>query len=581
MVEFLTRLSYQGRVRASAGGCGLARTFFRTCPLFLSNHSVCMKNLVYFLFLSLLVSLSACRNAPAPSDLTPAPASAPATSVRVADRQPPDVLFGELFRRVQMERVFPDGKTFVDMIPKRDAARIMDDYATAAARADFDLKTFVEQNFDPPAQPESGFSGDPDRDIVSHVETLWPVLTRQAGADEGANGSLIPLPQDYVVPGGRFREVYYWDSYFTLLGLRESGKNDLVRDMVENFAYQIDAIGHIPNGNRTYYLTRSQPPFFSLMVKVLAEIEGEAVFTEFYPALQREYDWWMKGLEEIHDGNRALGHVVMLADGAILNRYYDAGDRPRAESYREDVLTIRESGRDSQTVARHLRSGAESGWDYSARWFADGKNISSIVTTDILPPDLNSLLWFAEDQLARIAPTAAERTAYRDDADARRAAIHKHLYDPATGFFQDLNWTSGEFTGYLTLAGVYPLFVGLATEQQAAAVGDVIAERFLAPGGVRTSLQDTGQQWDAPNGWAPLQWMTYAGLKNYGELSTARQIRDRWMANNERVYGNVTKMVEKYNVENLGLEAGGGEYPVQDGFGWSNGVYLRFLAERE
>jgi len=267
---------------------------------------------------------------------------------------------------------------------------------------------------------------------------------RKAGADEGASGSLIPLPNDYVVPGGRFREVYYWDSYFTLLGLQTAGKDELVRDMVENFAYLIDEVGHIPNGNRTYYLTRSQPPFFSLMVEVLAEMEGKEVYREFYPQLE-------------------------------------------ADTY---------------------------------------------------------------------------------------------LYDEEKGFYQDLNWTTGEFTNYLSLAGVYPLFVGIANDKQAAAVGDIVAEQFMAPGGVRTSLVTTGEQWDAPNGWPPLQWMTYQGLKNYGEHSVAQQIRERWMANNERVYANVHKMVEKYNVEDISLEAGGGEYPVQDGFGWSNGVYLRMSVEK-
>ena len=494
-------------------------------------------------------------------------------------RQAPDELFGELFRRVQMERVFADGKTFVDMIPKQPAADILRAYEAEKGKAGFDLKAFVEQRFDPPAQPESDFRGDADRDITAHINALWPVLTRRAGADEGAEGSLIPLPKDYVVPGGRFREVYYWDSYFTLLGLQVAGKNDLVRSMVENFAYQLDRIGHIPNGNRTYYLTRSQPPFFSLMVDVLAEIEGEQVYEEFVPALITEYEWWMKGLDEVHEGNRAMDHVVMLEDGSILNRYYDRGDRPRAESYREDVLTIRESGRDSQTVARHLRSGAESGWDYSARWFADGENISSIVTTDILPPDLNSLLYHLEVLLERYAP--APKALYAGLAEARRKAINTHLYDEATGFYQDLNWTTGKFTGFRTLAGVYPLFLKVADDRRAAAVGEVIARDFLAPGGVRTSLVDTDQQWDAPNGWAPLQWMTYAGLRNYNEKSVARQIRERWMDNNERVYANVTKMVEKYNVEDLGLEAGGGEYPVQDGFGWSNGVYLRMAAEKD
>ena len=489
-----------------------------------------------------------------------------------------------------MQQIYPDGKTFVDMIPKASAAEIMTAYADEKATAGFNLEAFVDRYFAPPAQPESGFASDGTRSIAEHINALWPVLTRKAGADEGAAGSLIPLPNRYIVPGGRFREVYYWDSYFTLLGLQAAGEGELVRDMVENFAYLIDAVGHIPNGNRTYYLTRSQPPFFAFMVEVLAELEGERVYREFYPQLEAEYAFWMEGTEELTETRPAVNHVVKMPDGSILNRYYDAGDRPRAESYREDVLTIRESGRDSQTVARHLRSGAESGWDFSGRWFADGKTLATIRTTNIVPPDLNALLYKLEDLLARYAPE--QDSGYAGLAGNRAAAINNYLFDEETGFYQDLVWAGDQadgqgltvngqpkFTGYLTLAGVYPLFVKIADERQAAAVGDLIAERFLAPGGVRTSLIDTDQQWDAPNGWAPLQWMTYRGLINYGERSTASRIRERWMDNNERVYDNVDKLVEKYNVEDLSLLAGGGEYPVQDGFGWSNGVYLRMLEE--
>lgn len=538
-----------------------------------------MKNQCLLPILLVGVLFSACRQDPAPSTSI-APAAAPTKTAASEERMAPDQLFGELFRRVQMERIYADGKTFVDMVPKRAAEEIMADFEREAKQETFDLKTFTEANFAPPMQPESGFTSDGKRSITEHINTLWPVLTRQAGADEGASGSLIPLPNDYVVPGGRFREVYYWDSYFTLLGLQTAGKGELVRDMVENFAYLIDEVGHIPNGNRTYYLTRSQPPFFGLMVEVLAEMEGDDVYAEFMPELEAEYAFWMDGSEDVTGQNRAKKHVVWMPNGAVLNRYYDAGDRPRAESYREDVLAIRESGRDSQTVARHLRSGAESGWDYSARWFADGKNISSIITTDIIPPDLNSLLWKLERIIAKHHGEQTQRKEFDRLAGNRAAAINEYLYDETSGFYQDRNWTTGKLTGYLTLAGVYPLFVGLTDDRRAAAVGDIIAEQFLAPGGVRTSLANTDQQWDAPNGWPPLQWMTYQGLKNYGEHSVAKQIRERWMANNERVYTNVHKMVEKYNVEDITLEAGGGEYPVQDGFGWSNGVYLRMSAEK-
>ena len=491
----------------------------------------------------------------------------------------PDELFGELFREVQMQQVYADGKTFVDMIPRQSARAIMEAYRTERSEQGFDLKTFVEAHFDPPASPESGFTSDGSRSITEHINVLWPVLTRRAGSDEGSAGSLIVLPQDYVVPGGRFREVYYWDSYFTLLGLAAAGRDSLVRSMVTNFAYLIDELGFIPNGNRTYYLTRSQPPFFGLMVEVLAEIEGDQVYAEFLEQMEAEHAFWMQGEGEVSAAQPAVHHVVLVGDSTMLNRYYDAGDRPRAESYREDVLTIRESGRDSQLVARHLRSGAESGWDFSARWFADGQNLSTIVTTDIVPPDLNALLYKLESLLAEHTELIPEKEAWQERADRRRVAINDYLWNEGTDWYEDRNWATGQFTGYLSLAGVYPLFVEAAPRDRAAAVARRLESDFLAPGGLRTSLKQTGQQWDAPNGWPPLQWMAYAGLRSYGIDDLATTIRSRWMTNNERVYENVDKLVEKYNVEDITLEAGGGEYPVQDGFGWSNGVYLRLASD--
>ena len=541
-------------------------------------------------FSSLLVFLclfgTSCRETPALDSSAP-PATAPIESQITATAQEarpaPDQLFGELFRRVQLERVFADGKTFVDMVPKRDARAIMADYAEESRSETFDLKTFVEANFDPPASPESGYRPDPNRPIVAHIDSLWSYLTREAGTDEGDAGSLLPLPNDYIVPGGRFREVYYWDSYFTCLGLVEAGRVDLVRDMVENFAHLIDTYGFVPNGNRSYYLTRSQPPFFVFMVELLARYEdGGNTVREFLPQLRKEYAFWMDGQARVNETNVAVNHVVRMPDGSLLNRYYDAGDRPRAESYREDVLAIRESGRDSNLVARHLRSGAESGWDYSVRWFEDGENISSIVTTDIIPPDLNSLLWQLEQTLGIYTESGEDgENAFADRAEARWAAMEKYLWNPETHWYEDYNFRKAQPTGRLSLAGMYPFWVqdpGYARNQPGAGnrmekAVEVLKAQFLAPGGLRATPYTSGQQWDAPNGWPPLQYISIMALRRFDQRELADQITDRWLRNNERVYENVTKMVEKYNVEDITLEAGGGEYPVQDGFGWSNGVY--------
>lgn len=186
--------------------------------------------------------------------------------------------------------------------------------------------------------------------------------------------SLLPLPKPYVVPGGRFREVYYWDSYFTMLGLAESGHWDKVEDMVSNFAAEIDAWGHIPNGNRSYYLSRSQPPFFSFMVELLATHDGDRVLKTWLPQMEKEYQYWMKGADALEPG-KANQRVVRMEDGALLNRYWDDNDTPRPESWLDDVTTAKNNpNRPATEIYRDLRSAAASGWDFSSRWMDDPKN---------------------------------------------------------------------------------------------------------------------------------------------------------------------------------------------------------------
>jgi alpha,alpha-trehalase len=173
----------------------------------------------------------------------------------------PAEVYGELFTDVQMRHIFPDSKTFADCTPKRDPKEIVKNYLAMKNNSSirFKLDEFVLANFDLPKPPQSNYTTK-EKDVVEHIKNLWNVLKRDA--DTAVNGSsLLPLPNPYIVPGGRFGEIYYWDSYFTMLGLKESGRVDMIENMVKNFAYLIDTYGHIPNGNRSYYISRSQPPF--------------------------------------------------------------------------------------------------------------------------------------------------------------------------------------------------------------------------------------------------------------------------------------------------------------------------------
>lgn len=498
----------------------------------------------------------------------------------------PNVLYGELFHAVQMAPVFEDSKTFTDCIPQDSPEQILAAYEAARTVPGFDLKTFVLKHFKLPRTPTSSFETDTSNTVQEHIERLWPVLTRDP-TRQPQRGSLIPLPYPYVVPGGRFREVYYWDSYFTMLGLQINQRDDLIADMVNNFAYLIDTIGFIPNGNRTYYLSRSQPPFFSLMVRLLADIQGDSILTKFLPQLEQEYDFWMDGKARLTGKStvkQAYRRVVQPDKGVYLNRYWDDRPVPRPESYREDYLLAQALDTvEQKALYRNLRAAAESGWDFSSRWFRDGKTLASIRTTELIPVDLNCLLYHLEETLAQAhgATGKAQRQRYYQRlAQERKEAIQRYCWNEAQGFYYDYDFMLKQSSPQVTLAAAAPLFFQIASPDQAQKVKQGLEKNFLRPGGLLTTLEATGQQWDAPNGWPPLQWMAVKGLMNYDHDSLAQIIRQRWIDNNVRVYRNTGRMVEKYNVVNTKLRAGGGEYPVQDGFGWSNGVLLKLMQRK-
>jgi alpha,alpha-trehalase len=499
---------------------------------------------------------------------------------------------GQLFEEVQMKNILSDGKTFPDCFPKYSLDDILEKYQQAKEKKGFKLLDFVNQNFDLPTNKGADFQSDTKKSINAHIESLWNVLTREP--DKGQS-SLIPLPHPYIVPGGRFREIYYWDSYFTMLGLQVSKRVDLIENMVNNFAFLINTIGHIPNGNRTYYVGRSQPPFFAMMVKLLSEERGAATLVKYLPELEKEYIFWMQGSRilrgrKFDEKTKLLSQktntqrVVRMPNGTILNRYWDKNKTPRPESYKEDVQTARYAMQDPEVLFRHIRAAAESGWDFSTRWFKDPENIETIHTTDIIPVDLNCLLMNLENTLAEayqlVEGKEEKVTFYQNASKARRDAILKYCWDNDKGFFFDYDFVANKQKEEMTAAALYPLFFKIATEEQAEKMAITIADRFIDRGGLVTTLYDSGQQWDAPNGWAPLQWIAFKGLRNYDFVSLANKIKRNWLTANKEIYQKTGKMTEKYNVAEYDLEAGGGEYPLQDGFGWTNGVYLALDAAK-
>jgi alpha,alpha-trehalase len=429
-----------------------------------------------------------------------------AQTVGPAYTTPPSIEYGELYRDVELASIFADSKTFPDMIPDAPPAAILREYSAAKAVPGFDLTAFVQKHFTGPT-PAGPIVNPamPDQHLLDYVASLWPIL-QQAETSVPAYSTLQPLPYPYVVPGGRFREVYYWDSYFTMLGLEGDGQHQLAVDLLKNFAFEIDRYGMIPNGNRSYYLSRSQPPFFSLMVDLIASVDGNDTLVTYLPELQQEWNFWMDGADALSPG-QDYHNAVRLADGTLLNRYWDARDAPRDESYKEDVQTASTSSRPARVVYRNLRATAESGWDFSSRWLEDGETLGTVRTLSILPVDLNCLLVHLEQTLSEaylLTGNDRQAAGYHRRAQRRAEAIGYLMWDAQEGMFTDFLWRSGKLTSNVTAATLYPLFLQIATIDQAHAVAATVRQKLLDVGGLATTLVTSGQQWDAPNGWAPL-----------------------------------------------------------------------------
>ncbi|MDT7464313.1 alpha,alpha-trehalase [Citrobacter portucalensis] len=498
-----------------------------------------------------------------------APAATPA---------PPDILLGPLFNDVQTAKLFPDQKTFADAVPNSDPLMILADYRMQKNQSGFDLRHFVQVNFTLPKDGEK-YVPPAGQSLREHIDGLWPVLTRSTTTAEKWD-SLLPLPEPYVVPGGRFREIYYWDSYFTMLGLAESNHWDKVSDMVANFAYEIDSWGHIPNGNRTYYLSRSQPPFFAFMVELLAQHDGNDALKKYLPQMLKEYSYWMEGIETLQPGQQNK-RVVKLDDGTILNRYWDERDSPRPESWVEDIATAKSNpNRPATEIYRDLRSAAASGWDFSSRWMDNPNQLGTLRTTSIVPVDLNALMYKMEKMIALASKAAgddAKAAQYDGFANARQKGIEKYLWNDKEGWYADYDLKSHKVRNQLTAAALFPLYVNAAAKDRASKVATATQAHLLQPGGLATTSVKSGQQWDAPNGWAPLQWVAASGLQNYGQDNVAMDVTWRFLTNVQHTYDREKKLVEKYDVSTTGTGGGGGEYPLQDGFGWTNGVTLKML----
>ena len=405
---------------------------------------------------------------------------------------------------------------------------------------------------------------------------------------------LLYLPRPYVVPGGRFNEMYGWDSFFIQMGLLRDGELALAKDMADNFLYEIQEYGKILNANRTYYLTRSQPPFLTEMLLAVYERTHDRAWLEAsLPAIETYYRYWTT---EPH-----------LIPATGLSRYFDLGDGPAPEVLasehdshgRTDYDLIREYFR-SHTIADYDvseyydssndrltplfykgdRSMRESGFDPSGRF-----GPFSIDIIHYNPVCLNSLLYLMEMQTGEIMALlnkGTEAAAWRARGQDRAARMNRLMWDAQDGLYYDYDFVHGRIRRYPFLTTFYPLWAGIASQEQAARVAGSLA-RFERPGGLQTSEFKSGDQWDAPFGWAPLEWIAVQGLRRYGYRTEADRISKRFLSLVEREYRRHGTLEEKYDVVRQTDRVGGalryGYHTNEAGFGWTNAVFTALFDE--
>lgn len=425
--------------------------------------------------------------------------------------------------------------------------------------------------------------------FASELNKLWKKLGRdiKSEARKGINrSSLVVVEKPFIVPGGRFREFYYWDSYWVVDGLLVCEMTNTVKGMIQNFVQMVREFGFVPNGGRIYYTNRSQPPFLIPIVELYLNATKDLDFVKgILEALEMEYSFWVTQRSvTVEFKNREYN----------LSKYEARMNQPRPESYYEDTETAKGLFPiEKAALHQNLASAAESGWDFSTRWFnrsesGTERSLRTTRTSEIIPVDLNSILYKNEqilERLFKIANNSAKVVYYKNAAHARRTAIEAVMWDESRGLWLDYDLRFKERTPGFFLSSVVPLWAGVHQ-------GDASRERKIVAtlkklkvlefvGGVPTSLENSGQQWDLPNAWPPLQHLLIIGLAQSEDpeiQSEALKLSQKWVTNNYLAWKTTSKMFEKLNVTRKGAPGGGGEYDIQIGFGWSNGVVISLLS---
>lgn len=509
---------------------------------------------------------------------------------------------------VQEARLFNDSKHFVDMPLKYDPVATLKDFERIAEQVKTDkglLESFVDSHFYPPGSDletcllddwKPAFAGlatikdEKYRFWAEHIHLMWKDLCRQVKFDVYENAelySILYVPHKFIIPGGRFREFYYWDSYWIIKGLLFSEMYATVKGMIKNYAYMVEHYGFVPNGGRVYYLLRSQPPMLIPMVYDYYLATDDIDFVkEMLPVLVNEYKFWTSR------------RSTQYRDSATLFQYKVNMKNPRPESYREDMELVQHltSLSDKERVWSDLAAAAETGWDFSSRWFAhegaSAHRLASVRTASIIPVDLNAFMCMNSRILAELFKIKGDNSKFLlyDARFAQAKMLMKQMHWNATdGTWYDYDLERHRHVDAYYISNALPLFshcydedveneqedIPLRVYRYMKAIG-----AFNSTKGIPTSFIDSEQQWDAANSWPPMVHMIIEGFrtaKNPHLQDFARRLASQWLRANYKVFEETNAMYEKYDCSGLKGAGSGGEYEVQTGFGWTNGVILDLL----
>ncbi len=411
----------------------------------------------------------------------------------------------------------------------------------------------------PEVKPAWTIDNSQHKTTFEHIERMWNLLVRKT--PEKTTSSLIPLPHPILIPGARFQEGYYWDSMFAFPALLKTGREKLVHGQIENFLFLLKNYGLIPNGTRDYYLSRSQPPLISEMVRIYVDhkmkngdLDSKTrswVADEAYPLIKKDYEtFWM------NENTRYRKETG-------LNHFFDSQNTPRPERHSSDKEN------EIAKTYRDVRAEAESGKDFTAAFDGEATQYESVM--------LNSLLFQVEKNLSWMAKLAGKETdsqAFEAAAQGRKVSIDKYLWDSKTQTYRDYNFRTKQFSNVITADIFIPLYVGLANPKQASGVRNQLAV-LEKKGGLMSSAENSGKQWDAPYGWAPHHFFAISGLKKYGFALDAIRLAEKWVSTVDNIFHETGKTIEKIDAIQGGVPSESGDkYPTQDGFLWTNGVYV-------